>query len=149
MNPTRRALLAALFLLALTASLLHLAAHPIFAPDAARAGATVFRGSFVAASLLPLLDLVVVTWLFSARRTAAYGHLLNGLIVVYGTVLMGHYGIAALAAKPPATPVEWLFESMLIDIAIVWADFFAGKALYESWLHEPATGGGSAVPTAA
>jgi hypothetical protein len=148
-NPTRRALLAALFLLALTASLLHLAAHPVFAPDDANPGATIFRGSFVAASLLPLLDLVVVTWLFSSRRTAAYGHLLNGLIVVYGTVLMGHYGIAALAAKPPATPVEWLFKSMLIDIAIVWADFFAGKALYESWLHEPGADGGSAIPTTA
>ena len=149
MNPTRRALLSALFLLALTASLLHLAAHPIFAPDDARPGGTIFRGSFVAASLLPLLDLVVVTWLFSSRRTAVYGHLLNGLIVVYGTVLMGHYGVAALVAKPPGSPVEWLFKSMLIDIAIVWADFFAGKALYESWLHEPETGGGSAIPTAA
>jgi hypothetical protein len=147
-NPTRRALLAALFLLALTGSVLHLAAHPIFAPDKAHPGVTIFRGSFVAASLLPLLDLVVVTWLFSSRRTAAYGYLLNGLIVVYGTVLMGHFGIAALTvlATKPATPVEWLFKSMLIDIVIVWADFFAGKALYESWLHEPGAEGGSAVP---
>jgi hypothetical protein len=150
-NPTRRALLAALFLLALTASVLHLAAHPIFAPDKAHPGATVFRGSFVAASLLPLLDLVVVTWLFSSRRNAAYGYLLNGLIAVYGTVLMGHFGVAALAAlaAKPSTPVEWLFKSMLIDIAIVWADFFAGKALYESWLHEPGAGGDGATLTTA
>jgi hypothetical protein len=150
-NPERRALLAALFLLALAASALHLAAHPIFAPDEAHPGATIFRGSFVTASLLPLLDLVVVTWLFSSRRTAAYGHLLNGLIVVYGTVLMGHYGIAALTAlaAKTATPVSWLFKSMLIDIAIAWADFFVGKALYESWLHEPGAGGGSAIPTSA
>jgi len=113
-----------------------------------RPGATVFRGSFVAASLLPLLDLVVVTLLFSSRRTAVYGHLLNGLIVVYGTVLMGHYGIAAFVAKPPETPVQWLFKSMIIDVAIAWADFFAGKALHESWLREPESGGGGTIKTA-
>ena len=124
-----------LFLLALTATVLHMAAHPMFAPDAAHPGASVFRPAFVAASVLPLLDLVVVTWLFSARRTAAYGYLLNGLLVIYGTVLMGHFGIAALAglAAKSAPATEWLFKSMAIDIAIVWADFFAGKALYDSW----------------
>jgi hypothetical protein len=137
-NPERRALLATLFLLALAASVLHLAAHPIFAPDKAHPGVTVFRGSFVAAALLPLLDLVLVTWLFSARRTAPLGYMLNGLIVIYGSVLMGHFAIAALAApadKPP-TFVDYLFKSMFLDFAIAWADFFAGKALYESWLRE-------------
>ena len=97
MNSERRSLLVTLFLLALTATVLHMAAHPMFASDAAHPGASVFRPAFVAASVLPLLDLVVVTWLFSARRTAAYGYLLNGLLVIYGTVLMGHFGIAALA----------------------------------------------------
>lgn len=139
MNPQRRALLATLFLLALAASVLHLAAHPVFAPDKAHAGATIFRGSFVAASVLPLLDLLLVTWLFSARRTAALGFLINGVIVIYGTVLMGHFAIvsvAALAGKAAAL-TDYLFKSMFLDFAIVWADFFAGKALYESWLREP------------
>lgn len=137
MNPERRALLATLFLLALTATVLHLAAHPVFAPDKAHAGATVFRASFVAASIFPLLDLVLVTWLFCSRRTAAFGYLLNGLIVIYGTVLMGHMGITALARlAESASFTERLFTSMIIDIAIAWADFAAGKALFESWLRE-------------
>lgn len=139
MNPERRALLAALFLLALAASALHLAAHPIFAPDKQHPGVTLFRASFVAAAALPLLDLVLVTSLFSARRTAPLGFLVNGVIVIYGTVLMGHYAavsVAALAAKG-ATFTEYFFKSMFLDFAIVWADFFAGKALYESWLREP------------
>ncbi|MBE0616454.1 MAG: hypothetical protein IH608_00820 [Proteobacteria bacterium] len=135
MNSERRALLTALFLLALAASALHLAAHPMFVPDQTHPGVTLFRGSFVSATLLPLVDLVLVTWLFTSRHTAALGYLINGLIVIYGSVLMGHFAIvslAALAAKP-ATFVEYFFKSMILDIAIAWADFFVGKALYESW----------------
>ena len=86
--------------------------------------------------MLPLLDRLLLALCLSAHRTAAFGCLLNGLIVIYGTVLMGHYGIASLAAKPPTTWTEALFGSMLLDIAIAWADFFAGKVLYKSWLRE-------------
>jgi hypothetical protein len=137
-NPERRALLTTLFLLALAAAALHLAAHPIFAPDKEHPGVNVFRGSYVAAALLPLLDVVLVTWLFSSRRTAALAYLLNGLLVIYGTVLMGHFAVVSLAdlATKPATFVEYFFKSMSLDIAIAWADFFAGKALYESWMRE-------------
>ncbi len=135
MNSERRALLTALFLLALAASALHLAAHPMFVPDKAHPGVTLFRGSFVPAALLPLVDLVLVTGLFTSRRTAALGYLINGLIVIYGSVLMGHFAIVSLAdlATKPATFVDYFFKSMALDIAIAWADFFVGKALYESW----------------
>jgi hypothetical protein len=137
MNPQRRALLLCLFLLALAGAVLHLAAHPMFAPDKAHPGTSVFRASFVAASVLPLLDLVLVTWLFCSRRTAVYGYLLNGMIVIFGTVLMGHFGIVALAGLAVPAPLsQWLFKSMAIDITLAWADFFAGKALYDSWLRE-------------
>jgi len=134
-NAERRALLTALFLLALAASALHLAAHPMFIPDRAHPGATLFRGAFVSAALLPLVDLVLVTWLFTSRRTAALGYLINGLIVIYGSVLMGHFAIVSLTdlATKTATFVEYFFKSMWLDIAIAWADFFVGKALYESW----------------
>ena len=135
MNPERRALLATLFLFALAATILHLAAHPVFAPDKDHPGASVFRPSFVSATLLPLLDLALVTWLFRAGRTAAYGYLLNGLIVIFGTVLMGHLGITRLAVLPASAPlVEWVFKSNGVDIILAWADFFAGKALYDSWM---------------
>ena len=138
MNPERRALLVTLFLLALAATVLHLAAHPMFAPDKAHPGASVFRASFVAASVLPLLDLVLVTGLFCSRRTAVYGYLLNGLLVIYGTVLMGHFGMTALAGldAKSASLTMWVFKSNIIDIILAWADFFAGKAMYDSWMRE-------------
>ena len=132
---TRRTLLAALVLLALAALPLHYLAHPYLQPLKEHPGQTTFRGSFVAASLLPLLDLVVVTGLFLSRRTAPLAYLINGMLVIYGTVLMGHFGMVRLTAKVP-THGNWILESMLIDIALVWVDFLVGKALYESWMQE-------------
>ena len=132
---SRRTLLAALVLLALAALPLHYLAHPFLQPLKEHPGQTVFRVSFVAASLLPLLDLVVVTGLFLSRRTAPLAFLINGMLVIYGTVLMGHFGIVKLTANVP-THGNWIFESMLIDIALVWVDFLVGKALYESWMRE-------------
>ena len=134
-DANRRTLLAALVLLALVALVMHYLAHPVFAPDKEHPGQTIFRGSFLAASLLPLLDLVVVTALFLSRRTAPLAFLINGVLVIYGTVLMGHFGLVKLAAIPPATS-PWIFRSMLHDIALAWVDFLVGKALFESWVRE-------------
>lgn len=131
----RRPLLWALALLALGGLMLHYRVHPFLAPDPSAAGRTIFRGSFLAATLLPAFDLAVVTALFSFRRTAPLAHLLNGVLVVYGTVLMGHYSIAMLADKGLA-PVDWLLRSTAPDIALAWADFLVGKTLYDSWMRE-------------
>lgn len=137
MNPgaTRRTLLWALLFVALGGFLLHYRIHPFLVPDREHPGRLLFHGSFLAASLLPLLDVVVVTALFSARRTAVWGYLLNGLIVIYGTVLMAHFSIAMLGPKGPAA-VDWLLKSTFPDILVAWGDFMIGKALYNSWMQE-------------
>jgi hypothetical protein len=133
---SRRLLLGALFLMALAALMLHLRIHPFLIPDKSSPGTMIFRPSFVAASLLPLLDVILVTLLFSSRRTAVYGHLLNGLIVIYGTVLMSHFSIAALAPQS-LSPLNWIMKSTLPDIGLAWADFCVGAALYRSWMRNP------------
>jgi len=132
---TRRALLFALFFVALGGLLLHYRIHPFLLPDKDHPGVTIFRGSFVAATLLPLIDVVVVTALFASRRTAPIAYLVNGILVVYGTVLMGHFAIAALAPKDPPL-LDWVLKSTFPDIVIAWGDFFVGKALYQSWMLE-------------
>jgi hypothetical protein len=132
---SRRALLGALFLLALGGFLLHFRIHPFLAPDREHPGELLFRGQFLAASLLPLLDLVAVTALFARRSTAPLGYLLNGVIVIYGTVLMGHFSIATLAPKAPS-PADWLLKSTFPDVAIAAGDFLLGSALYGSWMRE-------------
>ena len=116
----RRMLLTALFLMALAALLLHVRIHPIWSVDKADPAIRHFRPSFIAASLLPLLDLVLVTALFASRRTAVYGHVLNGFIVIYGSVLMGHFSIARMAAKSPPF-YAWITASTFPDIALAWA----------------------------
>lgn len=132
----RRALLAALFLMAISGVLLHTRIHPFMAPlPQGPPERLVFRLSFLSATILPLLDAVVVTWLFSIKRTAVYGYLLNGLIVIYGTVLMAHFSIAGLLAQ--SAPLrDWIFKTTLPDIGLAWADFFVGKALYSAWMKQ-------------
>ena len=129
---TRKTLLTALFLMALAGLMLHLRIHPFLAPEKLNPEMLLFRPSFLLASILPLLDVVVVTALFTSRRTAVWAYLLNGLIVIYGTVLMGHFSIAVLAPKNPPL-YAWILKSTLPDIGLAWADFLVGKVLYDSW----------------
>lgn len=135
----RRLLFAALVLMAAAACHFHFRIHPFLVADKVHPGQTLFKGDFVAASLFPLLDLLLVSRLFSARRTAVYGYVLNGMLVIYGTVLMAHYSIARLALEPPQPLYLLLFKSTLPDIALAWADFLVGATLYYVWMREKET----------
>ncbi len=126
----KRTLLLTLFLLALAGLLLHYRIHNFMVHDKMDPRVVHFDGTKFLSFILPLADVVIVTLLFMNRSTAVYAYLLNGLIVIYGTVFMAHFSIAEIAAK--SIPInEWLLKSTLPDITIAWADFFTGKALYE------------------
>ena len=126
----KRTLLIALFLLALSGLLLHYRIHNFMVPDTMNPGTLKFDNTKFLSFLFPLIDVVLVTALFMSRKTAVYGYLLNGIIVIYGTVLMAHFSIAELITK--SAPLEdWFLRSTLPDIGIAWGDFFAGKALYD------------------
>ena len=104
--------------------------------DKLHPGGFVFDSSKFFATLFPLIDVILVTALFMSRKTALYGYLLNGLIVIYGTVFMAHFSFAEMAAK--SIPLQSMFlKSTLPDIGIAWADFFAGKALYDLYMKGP------------
>ena len=105
--------------------------------DALNPGIKVFDSTKFLSFLFPLIDVVVVTALFSSRKTFVYGFLLNGIIVIYGTVLMAHFSIAELTAKS-APLTDWFLKSTLPDIGITWGDFFIGKALYDSYINTKA-----------
>jgi hypothetical protein len=126
----RRSLLFTLFLLALGGFMLHYRIHPFLV---AEKDIVHFNGTFFLANIFPLVDVVVVTILFLSRKTAIYGYLFNGLIVIYGTIFMTHFSIAGLMADP-IPPSRWIMNSLLPDIGIAWADFFVGKALYDHYL---------------
>lgn len=126
---TKRVLLASLFLIAISGLLLHYRIHNfmVMAHDQSQ---PVFDSTHFLAFLFPLIDVVVVTALFASRKTAVYGYVLNGMIVIYGTVFMVHFSIAELTSR--SAPIQdWLIKSTLPDIGISWGDFFIGKALYD------------------
>ena len=135
MTTTGKALLTSLFLLAVSGLLLHYRIHNFMIPGSVNPDIKVFNSTKFLSFLFPLIDVVLVTVLFSSRNTAVYGYVLNGIIVIYGTVFMAHYSIAELTAKS-APFTDWIFKSTVPDIGITWADFFIGKALYDLYLRE-------------
>jgi len=132
----KNTLLTVLVLLAVSGLLLHYRVHNFMVADKLHPGNSVFDGTKFFATLFPLIDAVLVTALFMSRKTAVYGYLLNGLIVIYGTVFMAHFSLAEMAAK--SIPLQAMFlKSTLPDIGIAWADFFVGKALYDQYMKGP------------
>lgn len=127
---TKRILLIALFLIAVSGLLLHYRIHNFMVPDKLNPGVFIFNGTRFLSFIFPLIDVSLVTLLFTSRKTAVYGYLLNGLIVIYGTVFMAHFSIAELTTK--SIPLkDWVLKSTIPDIGIAWVDFFIGKALYD------------------
>ncbi len=131
----KKALLISLFLLAVSGLLLHFRIHNFMVPDTLNPGMYNFDSTRFLSVLFPLIDVLVVTALFTSKRTVVYGYLLNGLIVIYGTVFMAHYSIAELTVKS-APLADWFLKSTLPDIGITWGDFFVGKALYDLTIRE-------------
>ena len=126
----RKILFTALVLLAIAGLALHYRVHNFMVPDKLNPGSLIFDPTRFLSFLFPAIDVVFVTLLFTSRKTAVYGYLLNGLLVIYGTVFMAHFSVAEIYAKS-IPPGAWLLKSTLPDIGIAWGDFFVGKALYD------------------
>lgn len=128
----RNILIFVLFLLAISGLLLHYRIHPFFVTSKLDPSEKVFNLTYFWATLLPIIDVVFVTLFFTSRKTAVYAYLLNGLIVIYGIVLMSHFSINFfITAKIP--PSDWIIKSTLPDIGIALGDFFVGKVVYDSY----------------
>lgn len=69
----RRALLFALFLLALGGLMLHYRIHPFMVADKLNPGTFHFQGVFFLANLFPFIDTVLVTILFLSTRRPFMG----------------------------------------------------------------------------
>src|SRR4030042_1413614 len=72
-----------------------------------------------------VLSILVVPLLFCFRRTIAYGYVLNGFLVIIGTITMAHFSIAHW--PNPATVQAVILNTTLADILILWGKFFIGK----------------------
>lgn len=143
----RKVLIVALFLLALGALALHTRIHPVYEVEESeqvveqkptpQANKPEPRKSFsdenFLAGLFCFIDLFLVTGLFCSRKTAAYAFMLNGLLAIFGIIMMSHFTIAHLWGTG-ASLADWIYlKSTLPDICILLADFFIGKAVYDSY----------------
>ena len=80
-----------------------------------------------------VLSIVVVPLLFSSRKTLSYGYVLNGFMVIIGTITMAHFSLVNW--PNPATLEAVLLKTTLADILLLGGKFCVGKALFDLELH--------------
>jgi len=124
----KRILVTALLLMALFAAALHWNLHTPIDPATGEVDLVDLIGN-----VLTWIDVVVVTILFLRRRTAALAFLLNGMIVIYGSIMMFHFTVSH---GPPVGVRGWLVGSLVPDIVVAWADFLLGAALWLVYVRE-------------
>jgi hypothetical protein len=111
-------LLIALVTLSLGGFLLHLRIHPLS------------QGS---SNVIPftagVLSLAAVPLLFFFKKTIEYGYILNGFLVIVGTIGMAHFSLVHWPAS--ATPGQIILKTTIADILILWTKFFIGKSFFE------------------
>ena len=76
-----------------------------------------------------LASIIVIPAMFMFRKTVPWAYILNGMLVIIGSITMAHFSIL----HPPKI---WSFGSFFIntllpDIAILGTNFFLGKALFD------------------
>ncbi len=130
MKGPRPILWVVLVCLALGAAMLHGRIHP---PSG---GLT-----YLWPNLFSWLDLVLVSLLFLNRGTALLGLLLNSFLAYIGIIMMADYSLSATLAgqmkvMPGVSFFGWLLETTLADIALLFADFLVGQALYKVIISE-------------
>jgi hypothetical protein len=111
-------LLIGLLTLSIGGLLLHSRIHPVKA-----------NYSNLVPAVSGVLSVLVVPLLFCFRRSIAYGYVLNGFLVIIGTITMGHFSIAHW--PNPTTVQAVLLNTTLADILILWTKFFIGKSLFD------------------
>jgi hypothetical protein len=81
-----------------------------------------------------IVSIFIVPWMFWFRRTAAYAYVINGFLVILGTITMAHFSIVHF--KGPLTLPSILLNTTLADIALLWGKFAVGKNLFDlQFLH--------------
>ncbi|OGW77289.1 MAG: hypothetical protein A3I73_01545 [Omnitrophica bacterium RIFCSPLOWO2_02_FULL_45_16] len=111
-------LAAGLLFLALGGWLLHLRIHPLI-KDA----------DFVIPFISGIVSVFCLPLLFWFRRTIALAYIVNGFLVIIGTITMAQFSIAKF--KGPVTAINIILNTTLADIAILWGKFAVGKALFD------------------
>jgi hypothetical protein len=110
-------LILGLFAVCLGGWLLHLRIHP---PAKNPSNFVPFISGLISIFMLPVL--------FWFRRTVTLGYLVDGFMVIIGTITMTHFSIAHF--EGPVTVITLITNTLFADIAVLWGKFALGRALY-------------------
>jgi hypothetical protein len=111
-------LIAGLIAASLGGWLLHVRIHPLSAND-------INWIPFLAG----IVGVLIVPVLFMSKKLMPYGYIINGMLVIIGSITMAH---ASLNHLPDHSTLLTIFiGTLLADIVILFANFFIGKALFE------------------
>lgn len=113
----KETLVVSLFFLALGGWLLHLRIHP---PQTEAYHLVPFVAGIGSVFFVPLL--------FCFRPTLAVAYIINGFLVIIGTITMAHFSIVHFQGS--ITPVNIILKTTFADIAILWGKFAVGQALF-------------------
>lgn len=80
----------------------------------------------IIAGIISVFCLPILFWF---RPTLALAYILNGFLVIIGTITMAHFSIVNF--KGPVTALNIILNTTLADIAILWGRFALGKALFD------------------
>ena len=114
----RNLLIVGLIAASLGGWLLHLRIHP---PSEDSANLIPF--------LAGIIGIIIVPILFLFKKTIPHAYMINGFLVIIGTITMAHFSIMHL---PERITFQAIFVgTLLADIFLLFTNFFIGKALFE------------------
>ncbi len=79
--------------------------------------------------LTGIVGIVVVPAMFMSKKTFPFAYIINGMLVIIGTIVMGDVSIKHLPQH--FTLLTIFVGTLFADIAILFTNFFIGKALFE------------------
>ena len=117
-------LITAFILVTLGGFLLHTRVHPLAANP----------GNYIP-FFAGLFSLLVLSFMFSFKKTIPYAYILNGMLVIIGTIAMAHFSIARW--KGGITLENLILKSLFGDILILWTSLYIGKLIFDLEITRP------------
>lgn len=76
-----------------------------------------------------LLSLLLISTMFFFKPLIPFAYILNGIIVIIGTITMIHFSIVKFTKELTINNI--LLGTLLPDILILWSILFIGKLIFE------------------
>ena len=76
-----------------------------------------------------IIGIIIVPILFLYKKTIPYAYIINGFLVIIGTITMAHFSLLNIADHITFSTI--FVGTLLADIALLFTNFFIGKALFE------------------